>query len=72
MLEELKEAVYEANMAAAAAAALSRLPGAMCPAWTVSKGLMVIKPSGVDYETMNAGGHGGGGSRRPARGWKAI
>ena len=50
MLEKLKEEVYKANLL------LPRygwwcLPGAMCRALT-GKSLFVIKPSGVDYDTM--------------------
>ena len=53
MLEELKQAVYEANM---------QLPahGLVTFTWgnasgiDRARGLVVIKPSGVDYETMTA------------------
>ncbi len=58
MLEELKQKVFEANM-------LLPKYGLVTFTWgNVSaidreSGLFIIKPSGVDYETMTAdGGHG--------------
>ena len=57
MLEALKKQVYEANM-------LLPKHGLVTFTWgNVSgidreKGLFVIKPSGVDYEKLGAGGYG--------------
>ena len=65
MLEALKQQVYEANM---------ELPrrGLITYTWgNVSgidreSGLFVIKPSGVDYDLLKAGGYGCHGFERKA------
>lgn len=53
MLEELKQAVYEANMQLPAHGLVTFTWG-NASGLDRARGLVVIKPSGVDYETMTA------------------